>query len=158
LYEVKVNEDGGSAAFIERLMGKFDTKMCEKIANDVIDGEKKHPRREELPNWCEENEVVWKEDLGDDVTEFMSAAFPEGREGDKEKEEEEYEVMVEDGGVAGAGGGGGGKNFASFVQERYRVAHYYWSISLCLLSLILRWPLIGFLLLLCSLLLVILKI
>jgi hypothetical protein len=37
----------------------------------------------------------------------MSAAFPEGQEGDEEKEDEEDEVMVEDGGVAGAGGGGG---------------------------------------------------
>ena len=108
LYEVKVNEDGGSAFFIERLMAKFDKKMCEKIANDVIDEKKKHPRREELPNWCEENEVVWEEDLGDDVTEIMSAAFPEGQEGDDEKEEEEDEVMEGGGGSAGAGGGGGG--------------------------------------------------
>ena len=110
-----------------------------------------------MPNLCEENEVIWEEDLGDDVTEIMSAAFPEGQEGDGEKKEEEDEVMVEGGGVAGAGGGGWRRNFASFVKERYRVAHCYWSISLCLLSLILRWPLIGFMLPLCSLLLVILK-
>ncbi len=60
-------------------MGKFDTKMCEKIANYVIDEKKKHPRREELPKWCKENEFVWEEDLRDDVTEIMSAAFPEGK-------------------------------------------------------------------------------
>ena len=40
LYEVKVNEDGGSAAFIERLIYIIDTKMCENIANDVIDEKK----------------------------------------------------------------------------------------------------------------------
>ena len=37
LYETTVNPNGGSAAFIERLMAKFDARMCEKIATDVID-------------------------------------------------------------------------------------------------------------------------
>ena len=119
LYETTVNPNGGSAAFIERLMAKFDARMCEKTASDVIDEKKKHPRREELPNWCEENEVIWEEDLGDDVTEIMSEAFPEEQEGDEEEEEEEEEVVVEDGGVAGAVGGGGGGTVTSLSKKGF---------------------------------------